>query len=68
MHTKTEIDWYSATYPDAQTTVLLALADGDWCTGWWDDEMCSWYDIDGGPLLGDSDGRTVTHWAHVKVP
>lgn len=61
------LEWHSvaAGLPDADTTVMMWVADGtehDWAAGWWDGEC--WRGCDhGGPVAG-----TVTHWADPEGP
>ena len=55
----TAASWTPAsTPPDADTTVMLALADGEVWQGYWDGNL--WIEVSGPQL---APGR-VTHWQH----
>lgn len=41
----------AACMPDAETTVICILADGDWHSGWWDSELCKWIEAATGDEL-----------------
>ena len=59
------LGWHSAEKrkPDSDTTVMCWLADGEWFSGWWDDERGQWLDAASGGAL-----ETVTHWAEPEGP
>ena len=59
------LTWHSAARcrPDADTTVLVWLADGEWFAGWWDDEAEAWFDAAHGGRLQD-----VQRWAEPVGP
>lgn len=53
----------AAEKPDCDITVLCWMADGEWFSGWWDDERQQWMDCASAmPLEG------VTHWAEPRGP
>lgn len=53
----------AAEKPDCDITVLCWMADGEWYSGWWDDEWQRWMDCASAmPLEG------VTHWAEPRGP
>lgn len=58
------LEWQddSRVKPDSDTTVLV-FADGEWFSGWWDDERGAWFDCASGATV---DG--VTHWAEPEGP
>lgn len=49
--------------PDADTSVLCWLSDGEWFSGWWDEAAGRWFDCATGAALED-----VTHWTEVEGP
>lgn len=57
--------WNDATQrqPDSDITVLCWMADGEWFSGWWDDERGQWFDAATGGVL-----EVVTHWANPEGP
>ena len=60
--TTTTMNWHPATTkPDADTTVLCWMDDGEWFSGWWDGRV--WRDCASGGVL-----EVVTHWAEPEGP
>lgn len=57
------VDWNACadSLPDDDTTVMLAMADGEVTTGWREDGR--WHDIGAWPY----EDAQVTHWAHVPA-
>lgn len=60
----TSIRWIDASkkLPDDETTVLIALSDGEVWTGFHEDGQWRFVCAE---LVDQGDGTTVTHWAHI---
>lgn len=59
------LDWHRADQrlPDSDTTVLCWMADGEWFSGWYDDERGQWFDAASGGVLS-----VVAWWAEPAGP
>lgn len=55
--------WPAAGVPDHETTVLAALADGDWRAAWWDSTRDTWVEESTGNNLDN-----VAAWAEPETP